>query len=243
MTGDEPRVQPPRADPPRPDRPPDPPPAGSPQVEGAPRDSGLERLVFFSDAVFAIAITLLVIDLRLPDIGEHASNDELVDAIRAVGPRIAAYALSFAVIGLYWLAHWRRYHYIVRADQRLALINLLLLGFVAFIPFPTAVMGDHGDLPAALILYVLTLTAAGLIGPASLVYASRSGLVAPGTPREVVRYGIVRGLGVPIVMAASLVLLPFVSTNVVELTWLLTLVVQPVLSRRFRPADGLAAGL
>jgi uncharacterized membrane protein len=263
MTGDEPRVDPPRAEElPRAEEPPraGPPPAGPPPAEESPRaedppraepppaeesarDSGLERLVFFSDAVFAIAITLLVIDLRLPDIGEHASNDALVDALRAIGPRIAAYALSFAVIGLYWLAHWRRYHYIVRADQRLALINLVLLGFVAFIPFPTAVMGEHGDLPAALILYVTTLTVAGLIGPATLVYASRNGLVAAGTPREVVRYGIVRGLGVPIVMAASLALLPFVSTNVIELTWLLTLVVQPVLSRRFRPAEGIAAGL
>jgi len=207
------------------------------------RDGGLERLVFFSDAVFAIAITLLVIDVRLPDIGERASNGALVDAIRSIGPRIAAYILSFAVIGLYWLAHWRRYHYIVRADQRLALLNLVLLGFVAFIPFPTSVMGDHGELPAALILYVATLTVAGLLGPATLVYASRAGLIAPGTSPEVVRYGIVRGLGVPIVMAASLTLLPFVSTSATELSWLAILLVQPVLTRRFRPKTGIAPGL
>jgi len=226
MTGDKQQLGPP------------PPPSEEPA-----RDSGLERLVFFSDAVFAIAITLLVIDLRIADIGAHASNEALVDAIRAIGPRIAAYVLSFAVIGLYWLAHWRRYHYIVRAVQRLALINLLLLGFVAFIPFPTAVMGDHGDLPAAVLLYVTTLTVAGLIGPVTLLYASRAGLIASGTPPDVVRYGVVRGLAVPIVMAVSLVLLPLAGTTGTELSWLAILIVQPVLSWKFRPGEGIAAGL
>ena len=61
----------------------------------------LERVIFFSDAVFAIAITLLVIDLRLPDLGNDTTEAQLESALGAVAPRVFAYALSFAVIGVY----------------------------------------------------------------------------------------------------------------------------------------------
>ena len=127
---------------------------------------GLERLVFFSDAVFAIAITLLVIDLRLPDLGDHVSNQQLSAALGALVPRIFAYALSFWVIGLYWLAHWRRYQYIERVDETLIALNLLLLGLVAFMPFPTALVGE----------YLLTDHAA----PAVVIYNSVTAVQAIG---------------------------------------------------------------
>jgi uncharacterized membrane protein len=206
-------------------------------------DVGLERLAFFSDAVFAIAITLLVIDLRLPALPPNATNDQLIDAFRAVAPGVAAYALSFAVVGLYWLGHWRRFHYVVRADQRLAMINLLLLGLVAFIPFPTAVMGAQGELPAAVVLYAGTLAVAGLVGLLTWLYAARAGLAAPGVTPEIVRYGAIRGLAVPLVMGASLLLLPIGGTTLTEFSWLSIFVVQPLLTRRFRPAGGIARGL
>ena len=73
-----------------------------------PRDEGFERIVFLSDGVFAIAITLLVIDLRPPDVLAGLSDAAFMDAIADLGPKIVAYLLDFAVIGLYWLAHWRQ---------------------------------------------------------------------------------------------------------------------------------------
>src|SRR4051794_4423800 len=85
-----------------------------------------ERLLFFSDAVFAIAITLLIIDIRLPALPSDATEQDVIDAIRAMLPSLFAYALSFATIGLYWLAHWRRYRYVSGVDERLVALNLLL---------------------------------------------------------------------------------------------------------------------
>jgi uncharacterized membrane protein len=72
---------------------------------------GLERIVYFSDAVFAIAITLLVIDLRLPEFANSTSltNAQINRVLHDLAPKIFSYVLSFSVIGLYWLAHWRRY--------------------------------------------------------------------------------------------------------------------------------------
>lgn len=110
-------------------------------------DLGLERIVFLSDGVFAIALTLLVIDLRVPEFPVAATPDTMASALGNLLPRIFAYALSFTIIGLYWVAHWRRFKSIARADLGLAYVNLVVLGLIALIPFPTALIGEHGDLP------------------------------------------------------------------------------------------------
>ncbi len=135
----------------------------------------LERIVFFSDAVFAIAITLLAIDIRLPEAAGDGGQ-RLEEAILALAPVVFNYALSFAAIGLYWLAHWRRYDYVERADEGLAVINLAHLGFIALIPFPTALLGQHGDERASVTVYVLVVSAAGIVGTLSWLYAYRRGL-------------------------------------------------------------------
>ena len=189
-------------------------------------DLDLERVVFFSDAVFAIAITLLVLELRIPELPPGATGDQVVAALTATAPRIFAWVLSFATIGLYWLAHWRRFRFVDRMDERLAGLNLVLLGLIAFVPFPTALIGEHGDQPQVVILYAITQSAAGVVGPLSWVYAFRSGLARPGMDERVARLGAMRGFSVPIVMLGSLLLLPFVGPFGVEATWLLILPVQ-----------------
>ena len=197
-------------------------------------EPGLERIIFFSDAVFAIAMTLLVIDLRPPDVVGQLTDEPYLAALGDLVPKILAYLLSFAVIGLYWLAHWRRYHYIVRANERLAGLNLLLLGAIAFIPFPTALIGAQGHRPIVVVVYASTLALAGILGTITWLYASRAGLTRPGLSPEYVRLSAWRGLSVPIVTLASLPLLPFVGPFPVEMSWLLIFVVQAVISRRFR---------
>jgi hypothetical protein len=87
-----------------------------------------ERLLFFSDAVFAIAITLLIIEVHLPELPPDPTDQDIAAGLQVVLPQIFAYGLSFATIGLYWLAHWRRYRYVDGVDERLVAINLLLLG-------------------------------------------------------------------------------------------------------------------
>ena len=193
--------------------------------------------MFFSDAVFAIAITLLVLELRLPDLPANASEHEVLTALGDTAPRIFAWVLSFATIGLYWLAHWRRFRFIARIDERMAALNLVLLGLIAFVPFPTALIGEHGDLVPVVALYAVTLAAAGVMGPLSWVYAYRSGLARPDTDERVARLGALRGFSVPIVMLASLVLLPFVTPSVVESIWLLIIPVQIVLNQLIRRSD------
>jgi uncharacterized membrane protein len=200
---------------------------GLPEQHEVPPD--LERVIFFSDAVFAIAMTLLVIDLAVPTAADM-TNQELLKNLRDLGPSIFSYALSFAVVGSYWLAHWRRFHYIERTNEPLALINLALLGLVALIPFPTAVLGAHGNLPAAVVLYAVVLSAGGIVGGLSWLYAYRAGLCRPDVDTRELRLGLMRSWSGPVVMLASLPLL-FVSTTLTELSWLLIFPAQVVLRR------------
>jgi uncharacterized membrane protein len=113
------------------------------------------RLEAFSDGVIAIAITLLVLEIRVPHI-EGATPDALWDALGDLWPNYLGYVISFATIGIMWANHHTIFRLIDRTDHYLVLANLLFLFFVAAIPFPTALMADYLGHPAervAMIVY------------------------------------------------------------------------------------------
>ncbi|WP_104180823.1 TMEM175 family protein [Arthrobacter sp. B0490] len=105
------------------------------------RGASTDRTVFFSDAVFAIAMTLLVLDLEVPD---GLQPDQVGAALVEQLPHFFSFALSFTVIGSAWMNHHRKVRVIVRYDFRLQVLNLLLLFFVALLPLPTNVLSEYG---------------------------------------------------------------------------------------------------
>ncbi len=141
---------------------------------------GRERLVFFSDAVFAIAITLLVIEIRLPEADIGGDGGKLLAALGALLPRYVSFVVSFIVIGNLWLGHHRMFRMVRAYDGPLMLLNLLFLFFVASLPFPTAVVGRYSAIPAAEALYAGWVALAGFAKLAMWMYASRRGrLLSP----------------------------------------------------------------
>ncbi len=140
-----------------------------------------ERLVFFSDAVFAIAITLLVIDLRLPDGASIGGSRDLLQALGSLAPRLVGMVVSFVVIGSLWVSHHRFFRLVQSFDTGLLVLNLVFLLFVASLPFPTAVVGRHSVIPEAEALYAAWVAAAGLAKLGMWLHASRRGrLLVPG---------------------------------------------------------------
>ena len=95
-----------------------------------------DRIVNLSDAVFAIAMTLLVLDLRVPDLPEGLVDSELPAALLSLWPKYLGYVLSFVVIGTFWVIHHSIFRSIRRYDRTLLWLNFLFLMFVAFVPFP-----------------------------------------------------------------------------------------------------------
>src|SRR4051812_24664751 len=88
---------------------------------------GFERLVFFSDAVMAIAITLMALEIRLPELQPQLTSDQVSAAFQTLLPHIGVYILSFLVIGLYWMVHHRLFRVIRRYDVTLMWLNLIFL--------------------------------------------------------------------------------------------------------------------
>jgi uncharacterized membrane protein len=127
---------------------------------------GLERIVFFSDAVIAIAITLLVLDIRVPE-----GAGDLGPRLLALLPKYIGWAVSFWVIALYWVAHHRCYRYIHRYDRRLMYLNFLFLMFIAFMPFPTSLLFSNGLQAVSVIFYAGTAAGMGFSLAGLWIYA------------------------------------------------------------------------
>lgn len=105
--------------------------------------TGTQRLEAFSDAVMAIAITILVLEFKVPEGAAEATDWRLGTALVAQWPSYVAYCMSFVVLGVTWASHHRVFQYIVRFDWPFLLLNLLFLLVVAFVPYPTALVAKY----------------------------------------------------------------------------------------------------
>ena len=181
---------------------------------------GLERLIFFSDAVFAIAITLLALDLRLPSGGESPSNAQLLAQLLEIWPKYLAYLVSFLAIGTFWLGHHRRFRFIRRYDGELLTLNLLFLMVIAFVPFPTSVISESGNRTAT-IFYALTMILGGLMLAALWRHVSwHNRLTDPGLDARQARRQFV-----PMLLTVALFVmsigLAFLNESLARFSWLL----------------------
>ena len=122
----------------------------------------LNRFEAFSDGVFAIAVTLLVLEIKAPDLSQ-ATSSEAITKLWQVFPHILSYITSFIVIGVLWINHHALFHFLKRVDRAVLVINLLLLMCVAFIPYPTALIGEYGSSLPVVVFYGLSLALTGFI--------------------------------------------------------------------------------
>lgn len=125
-------------------------------------DHKLERMVFFSDAVFAIAITLLVIEIEVPRLPFGSPTAEYWDALAEHAYAFGAYVLSFLVIGRFWMGHHMAFGNVRKFDQALLWPNLIMLMAIAFMPFATAFLGANPIAFPASLIYNCTMLAIGL---------------------------------------------------------------------------------
>ena len=129
----------------------------------------LERLILFSDAVFAIAITLLVIEIRVPDILPENAKHELLPALLEKFPEFFGFLLSFAVIGQFWTNHHRLFGLVTNFNGGLLWLNLLMLFWIVLVPFTSGLNSKFGGTPLVWQIYCINLFMIGL----SLVFLYR----------------------------------------------------------------------
>lgn len=181
---------------------------------------GLERLVLFSDAVMAIAMTLLVVDLRVPEtLGPTATDAELRAAIADLGQSFLGVGLSFMVIAVWWVGHNRLFRALRTGDGPIVALNFVFLAAVAFLPFPTNLIGRWVNLSAAVVLYAVTNLVAGGALFVMRWHADRSGLLAREPALERRRRLAISSVA-PIGFAASIPI-ALVDASLAALSWLL----------------------
>ncbi len=126
-------------------------------------ERALERLIFFSDAVFAIAITLLIIEVHPPHISRCASDHHHLIELAKLVPNFVGFAVSFAVVGAFWAGHHRAFMLTEHYSPGIVIWNLLLLASIAFIPFVTAYASDYSGERVPTMLYCGWLLVSGLL--------------------------------------------------------------------------------
>lgn len=137
-------------------------------------ESGLStgRIEALSDGVFSIVLTLMVFEIKVPDLPPGHSHEAWAH-VEQLWPQLLSYAVSFIAVGLFWVGHHQMYHMIRRSSRALLWLNLLFLLFVAFLPFSVAMLGRYGDAREVAILYGLNLTIIGALNYAQWFYVTR----------------------------------------------------------------------
>lgn len=188
-----------------------------------------DRTVALSDGVFAIALTLLVLSLTVPNL-RHGHAGLLGSKLLHKRDEYISYGISFAVIGLLWIRHHQLFRAFSKIDGRIIGLNLAYLAFVAFLPFPTRVLGVYGDQPAAIVLYAITVVILSLLMGLIRGHARRARLINPSRAGELADE---TWLIVPAIFIASIPI-AFVSTTAAEFFWLLMLAPRIYRRRRAR---------
>lgn len=146
------------------------------------------RLESFSDCVIAFAITLLILEIRIPELGAKVDNAAMFRAIFSLLPNFAIYVISFLVCTVWWISHHTFIHDLHSVDRPLLWINSLFLMLIAFIPFPTGLLGHHPEQPVATALYGIVCMLTGFAFWLMRWYAStRGALMNPEISKAVLQ--------------------------------------------------------
>jgi len=145
----------------------------------------VERLAALSDGVFAVAMTLLVLDLRVPVIEAVHSEHDLWHGLAALSPRLLMYMMSFMTLGIFWIGQQTQLNHLARSDRSLSWIHILFLFTVSITPFSTTLLAEFPEYRTALVAYWVNILLLGSTLYFSWVCAMGTGLVKDDLPPDV----------------------------------------------------------
>jgi uncharacterized membrane protein len=192
------------------------------------------RVLAFSDGLFAIAMTLLVVAVTVPSLDDTSSVKELADALDDRTSEFVSFFISFAVIGRYWIAHHQFFGRLSAMDGGLIAINLVYLAFIAFLPFPTDLLGTYFENPLSVAIYAVSVAIVSGLEVVLFRHAHRRGLLRERLPEEVYRWGVLQSAS-PVVFFLLSVPVAFASTGLAVAFWFLGIPFA-IISERWKPA-------
>jgi uncharacterized membrane protein len=197
----------------------------------------LERLAALSDGIFAVAMTLLVLDLHVPASGAIHSEPDLWHALVKLSPSLLTYFMSFLTLGIFWVGQQTQLNHFARSDRHLAWIQLAFLLAVSLTPFSTALLAAFITYRIALVVYWFNILLLGAVLFGSLQYASRAGLVKDEVTVEM-RSALERRIVIAQALYAFGALLCVVNTYV-SIAVIVLVQLNYAIAPRIRPLDRL----
>lgn len=190
-------------------------------------------MLAFSDGLFAIAMTLLVVTIEVPRLRDANDEGELLHGLGDLSPALLSFAISFIVIGRYWLAHHQFFSLLGAVDFRLITINLVYLAFIAFLPFPTDLLGTYFHNPLSVAIYAGNVTAVSGLEVVMFRHARQNGLLRRPMTRAAYRWEVTMSV-LPVVFFAISVPAAFISSQLAVAIWLLA-IPAGAFAHRFKP--------
>ena len=164
------------------------------------------RIEYFSDAVFAIAITLLALEIRLPELRHHASDADILAALGSLGRILFSFVFSFVLIGVQWVRHHALFRLIRKHDPKLVALNLFGLMMVTLVPLPTVLYGNQISSTVAIAVFYGFHATASAVWAILWIYASSGNrLIAPELSRDMVHYVTLMQCVPPLAMLGGLI--------------------------------------
>jgi uncharacterized membrane protein len=197
---------------------------------------GLDKasIMAFSDGIFAIAITLLVLELRIPDISSLEIDTLFLPALIDISPKILGFILSFFIIANFWLSYRRMFSFITSLDRILVRLDILFLFFIVLMPFPTYLLGIYGDHRSVVIFYALILAMSSLVLFSIWKYASKNHrLIESNLPEHFIEYMSVRNLVTPVTFLVS-ILIALANPLLAMVSWSSLLVTFPWVKSKYK---------
>jgi uncharacterized membrane protein len=204
--------------------------------DNAPTQRGsleFDRFAYFSDAVFAIALTLLVVGIAVPTVRDTADASEMWDVLLGLRSEFVSFFVGFAVLGRYWLAHHRMVGFLQAVDQRLLTLNLVYLALIAFAPFPTALVGRYEQNIVAFAFYAVTLALLSFLETALVVAAVRHGLLRYRVTPAAYRHGLVASTIPVAVFLLSIPIALVTNSTIALLSWIVIWPLEVFVDRRW----------
>ena len=159
------------------------------KAESDGRGMGKNRIEALTDGIFAVAMTLLVLDIKPPVHLRFETSEALIDHLSVLEHSFVMYAISFVVLAMFWLGHHLQFHFVRHVDRRLLWINLAFLLLAVVVPFSTNLVGDHGHLQLPVVLYAVNLLVLTLLLLLQLRHLAASPhLIAPDLTPEAIAH-------------------------------------------------------
>jgi uncharacterized membrane protein len=193
-----------------------------------------DRIINFSDAVFAFAATLLILKIDLPQIPPELLETQFLSELGKLWPAYAANFVSFLVIAYYWRVHHKLFILIKRYDNVVIWLNILILIFVAFLPFPIDLFGNYPTLIPVIIFYTLSISIVGVLLLLLWIYASyQHRLIDSKLSNRVITYHTLSNLIAPSVFLVSIPVI-FIDHIVAKISWVLVFVLLLLLNSFYK---------